>query len=146
MGSGGIRRYGKFYSDQIKLSIEFIEKFLESQFSPDISFEKYLKVCEQLGQEPDPSRVPPSLSKVSEEVRAAFFVFEMLPDRWDGAAGVYLGKDISSLQSLYDIFGVSEKETVTVFLMHIQKTTSKLINKEVARKREAEKRSTNGIK
>jgi hypothetical protein len=76
----------------------------------------------------------------------AFFVFEMLSDRWDGSAGVYLGKDLAPLQSLYDIFMVDNTETVTVFIMHIQKITSSLINKELSRRREVEKRKNNGVK
>ena len=84
--------------------------------------------------------MPPSLSELPEEVRAAFFVFEMLSDRWDGAAGYYLGKDITPLPGLYEIFDIEHREVVTQFVMHIQKVTSKLINEEVARRRKMEER------
>jgi len=99
-------------------------------------------MCEHLGKEPDPSRMPPSLSNLSEEVRVAFFLYEMLSDRWDGAVGYYMGKDLSPLGTLLDIYKVENRETVVMFLMKIQQVNSQLINEELTRKRKAAERKS----
>jgi hypothetical protein len=50
-------------------------------------------MCEQLGQEPDPAKMPLDSSDFPEEVQVAFFIFSLLSDNWDGMSGTYLGKD-----------------------------------------------------
>jgi hypothetical protein len=34
---------------------------IKKQFSEDIDLDKYLAVCEQLNQDPDPDRMPPEI-------------------------------------------------------------------------------------
>ena len=70
-------------------------------------------MCEQLGQEPDPDEMPPELKDFPLEIQEAFLVHAMLPDRWDGASGSYMGKDWSPLSQLLDIQQVEDKKTVT---------------------------------
>jgi hypothetical protein len=50
-------------------------------------------LCEQLGQDPDPNKMPLEASAFPYEVQVAFFMFDLLSDRWDGMSGTYLGKD-----------------------------------------------------
>mgnify|MGYP003657029893 CR=1 FL=1 len=47
---------------------------------------------ERLGREPDPAKAPLEKSHFPFEVQIAFFVHSLLPERWDGASGSYLGK------------------------------------------------------
>ena len=42
--------------------------------------EKYLRLCEQLGQEPDPAKMPLEISVFPEEVQVAFFVYDRLSE------------------------------------------------------------------
>ena len=46
-----------------------------------IDTEKYLAVCEQLNQEPDPIKMPPAMDSFPLEVQEAFFLHRMLSDR-----------------------------------------------------------------
>tara|TARA_B110000858_G_scaffold153348_1_gene174780 strand:+ start:513 stop:842 length:330 start_codon:yes stop_codon:yes gene_type:complete len=65
-----------------------------------------------LGQEPDPDKMPLDASVFPEEVQAAFFVYNLMPDRWEGMNGVYLGKDWSSFPIICDVYSLSNiKET-----------------------------------
>ena len=49
-------------------------------------------LCEQLGQEPDPEKMPLETSVFPHEVQVAFFIFELLPDKWDGMSGYYFAR------------------------------------------------------
>ena len=64
----------------------------------------------------------------------------MLPDRWDGASGHYMGKDWSPLRDLLDIHKVEDQKTVCFFLKHIEGSNMMSINGELKRKQDADRR------
>jgi len=97
-------------------------------------------MCEQLGQEPDPAEMPPEVADFPLEIQEAFLIHAMLPDRWDGASGSYLGKDWSPLTALLDIQEVGDKKTVCFFLKHVEGAHTININKELKRKQDADMR------
>jgi len=105
-----------------------------------MSVDAYLQMCDQLGQEPDPDEMPPELNDFPLEIQEAFVVHAMLPDRWDGASGSYMGKDWSPLNDLLDIQGVTDKRTTCFFLKHIEGSNTININAELKRKQDASKR------
>ena len=78
--------------------------------------EKYLRICEQLGQEPDPAKMPLEASSFPEEVQVAFFMFDLLSDNWDGMSGTYLGKDWSQCTQLFDIYGIEDRPTTMYYM------------------------------
>lgn len=84
-----------------------------------MSLETYLKVCEQLGQEPDPNRMPPTAEDFPYEVQVAFFIHDMLPPKIEGMSGTYMGRDINPLSFLYDIYEVEDKKCITDMIMRI---------------------------
>ena len=91
-------------------------------------------MCEQLGQEPDPSKMPLEASSFPQEVQVAFFMFDLLSDRWDGMSGMYLGKDHSNIDFLLNLYEIDDKKDVIYFLKAYENL---VINK---RAEEAEKR------
>ena len=91
-------------------------------------------MCEQLGQEPDPSKMPLEASSFPQEVQVAFFMFDLLSDRWDGMSGTYLGKDHSNIDFLLNLYEIDDKKDVIYFLKAYENL---VINK---RAEEAEKR------
>ena len=97
-------------------------------------------MCEQLGQEPDPDEMPPEISDFPLEIQEAFLVHAMLPDRWDGSSGSYMGKDWSPLMDILSIQGVEDKRTVVFFLKHVESYSTMNINAELKRKQDADKR------
>ena len=105
-----------------------------------MSLEAYLRMCEQLGKEPNPDEMPPDMGDFPLEIQEAFIIHSMLPDRWDGMSGSYLGKDWSALESLLNIQGVEDKKTVCYFLKNIEGYSTMSINKELKRKQDAAKR------
>ena len=92
--------------------------------------------------------MPPTLDGLLEEVQVAFFIYALLPDRWDGMSGSFLGKDWSSLNALYDIYKIEEQQVVTMFIAEIQGIYITSINEEPQKKRKAaeRKRSAGGGK
>ncbi len=92
--------------------------------------------------------MPPTLDGLPEEVQVAFFIYALLPDRWDGMSGSFLGKDWSSLNALYDIYKIEEQQVVTMFIAEIQGIYITSINEETQKKRKAaeRKRSAGGGK
>ena len=97
-------------------------------------------MCEQLGQEPKLEEMPPEMVDFPLEVQEAFLIHAMLPDRWDGMSGSYMGKDWSALEALLSIQGVNDKKTVCFFLKHIESYSTMSINAELKRKQDASAR------
>ena len=90
---------------------------MKDQSSP-ISIDKYLEICEQLGQEPDPQKMPLTESDFPAEVQVAFFMFSLLSDVWDGMSGSYMGKDWSHCSQLFQIYEIDDQKT-TIYLMKL---------------------------
>ena len=91
-------------------------------------------MCEQLGQEPDPEKMPPALENYPYEVQLAFFIYSLLQDTWDGMSGMYMGKNMSGLGELLDIYEIEDRKTVVFFMKHIDQQRGDAINEEVQRK------------
>lgn len=106
--------------------------------SPQIDVEKYLKICEELGQEPDPNRMPMDLAELPYEVQLAFFVYSYLPDRWEGMTGSYMGKDWSSIDSLLNIYEVEDKGFTVTLCKHLERFNIEKAHEEAERRRKRE--------
>lgn len=101
--------------------------------------DRYLEVCEQLGREPDPDKMPPDFSDLPPVVQEALNIFNLLGDRIVADIG-YLGKDYSLLP-VY-LVDVESKE---LFLEVLSWMDNKVIKKsadEMKRMREQAKRTT----
>ncbi len=112
---------------------------MDKHFSQSIDLVKYLAVCEQLGQEPDPNKMPPEMEDYPSEVQQAFLVHSCLPDRWDGMSGMFMGKDWSALGTLLDVFEVDDPRTTVYFLKAIDDRNSNSINEKVTQRNKAAK-------
>ena len=78
--------------------------------------EKYLLVCEQLGQEPDPTKMPLEISEFPPEVQVAFFMLSLLPGRWEGMSGTYMGKIWDGIDFYFDTYQIEDRTTVLYFM------------------------------
>ena len=112
------------------------QKYSKSQKKWD----EYLIVCERLGKEPDYNKMPIDDKDFPYEVQLAFFIHSLMPDRWEGMSGSYLGKDWGALGALYDIHNIEDKRTVTFFLKNVDILVTNQINKEVTKKHKQEER------
>jgi hypothetical protein len=97
-------------------------------------------MCEQLGKEPDPSRMPVSMDSFPEEVQYAFLIFQHMPDRWEGMSGTYMGKEWSTVDFFLNLFEVEERKIVVFFISKIEGFYSKMMNEKIQRQRKAEER------
>jgi len=102
--------------------------------------EKYLRICEQLGQVPDPAKMPLESSAFPEEVQVAFFMFDLLSDRWDGMSGTYLGKDWSTCLQLFEVYEVEDTKNTIFFMKLYEAVLMKHRMEEQDRKRKAAER------
>lgn len=69
-------------------------------------------LCEQLGQEPDPDKMPLELSEFPEEVQVAFFMFSLLPDHYEGMSGTYMGKYWDGLEYFFKVYEVDNPKVI----------------------------------
>lgn len=71
--------------------------------------DKYLEICYEMGDEPDPERTPPELGDFPVDSQKAIILYGKLGDRLVPDIG-YVGKDFSILPLLMDIYGVEDRE------------------------------------
>jgi hypothetical protein len=87
--------------------------------------------------------MPLDASDFPYEVQVAFFVFSLLPDKWDPMAGAYLGKDWSSLQAVLDIYEIDDPKTTFYLAKMYEKELIEFRFEESDKKRKAEERKAN---
>ena len=109
-----------------------------------ISLETYLRICEQLEEEPDPERMPIDESMFPVEVQFSFLLHSLLPERWDGMSGSYLGKDWSALGTLLDVYDIEHRKVVTYFLKYIDIFNANGINDRLEKKRDKTPQAAEG--
>jgi hypothetical protein len=109
-----------------------------------MSVETYLRVCEQLGQEPDPAKMPLDASDFPGEVQVAFFMFDILPDRWEGMSGTYMGKDISNIKELFDLYEIDYPKEILFLIRLYDNILIKHRVEEQERNRKKQERKSQG--
>ena len=97
-------------------------------------------MCEQMGQMPDPDRMPLEGSVFPEEVQVAFFMFQLLSDKWDGMSGTYLGKDWTQCSQLFDLYEVDDRKYVLYFMKVYESALMEQRAKDQEQRRKAEER------
>ena len=79
--------------------------------------EKYFMMCEQLGQEPNPEEIPASFEDFPYPVQVSINIHAILPDKWEGFSGTYMGKDYQLLPYLIDeIYKLENKAQIMQFV------------------------------
>lgn len=116
-----------------------LARYTREQSSP-ISLDQYFEVCEQLGIEPDPQKMPLTESDFPAEVQVAFFMFNLLSDVWEGMSGTYMGKDWSHCQQLFDIYEVEDKKTTLYFMKLYERTLMNQRAEDAEQRRKQEER------
>ena len=72
---------------------------------------KYLLMCEELGEEVDPDKIPAELSDLPEYIETALTIYDALPDMFSGGhSSIYSGKDYSSLETIFNLYYVTDAE------------------------------------
>ena len=84
--------------------------------------------------------MPLESSSFPEEVQVAFFVYGLLPDRWDGMSGTYLGKDWNSLNHIFELYEIDNQKEVFFFSKIYENLVVSFKAEEAEKKRKAEER------
>lgn len=109
------------------------DKYLTNTKS-GMTYEKYLNICDQLGEEPDINKIPPSLDDFPESMQKAIIIYNMLGDRIQADIG-YLGKDYSSLDVLIDIHNIDNKEIFMETIFRLDQQAIEKSREDLSRKR-----------
>ena len=139
---GGYNRPLKFFVEQIEELTKLIKKLINEDGSSNMSFERYVKIQEQLGLEVDPSRMPPSLDDLPHQAQVAFFMHGLLSDKFDSNAGVYIGKDWNPLKFFFDEFDVQDRNYVLQIMILIDRSVGEKINNKIKSDRDKQERAS----
>lgn len=113
---------------------------LDSKMTAD----KYIEICEQLGQEPDLDKMPPELSDFPDEVQEALIIYNALGDRVASEIG-FIGKDYTSLPILLEVYQIDDKEFILDILLWLERRAIKKSSDEMKKAHEQiKKRQRNG--
>ena len=101
-------------------------------------------MCEQLGNEPDPEKMPLATTDFPAEVQVAFLLFGYLSDRFEGMSGTYMGKDWSEIEHLFKLYKVDEPQVIYHFMKMYEGLLVQNRAEKSERKRKAEERKSAG--
>lgn len=73
---------------------------------------QYYEMCELMGSEPKEKDIPVEFSDFPPEVQTAFSVYNLLQDNWESMSGTYLGKNLTGITELLNLFDISDRERI----------------------------------
>ena len=103
--------------------------------------DRYLELCEQMGNEPVEEEIPPSWEDFPEMVVNAVATFNSMGDRIQAEVG-YIGKDYTNLNHYLEVYGVEDKEFFLQLLNWLDARAIKKSSEEMKRQVEKMKRKT----
>lgn len=93
--------------------------------------DQYLLMCEQMDIDPDPEKTPLEYDDFPSVVQEAIQIFSILPARFEGMSGTYMGPDYTLLPYLFDeLFQVDDKQ----FTMKLILTIGGIVSERFAQK------------
>jgi hypothetical protein len=99
-----------------------LDDFVRHDTAPGgITTEQYLLLCQQLGQTPDPSKMPKSINQFPQIVQTAMRIYNKLPDLHTslGMEGsVYSGKSYASFLDTCKIYYIHD-DYDRMIVMHV---------------------------
>ena len=103
--------------------------------------DRYLKMCEQLGKEPDPKEIPPDWDDFPNIAVHAINTFSMLGDRIYPDVG-YMGKDFTNLHYYIEMYGIEDTELFLEILTYLESRAIKDSQQQLKKERDKLKRSS----
>lgn len=86
--------------------------------------------------------MPLDASRFPVEVQVAFFIHDMLSDKWDGMSGSYLGKDWTDASYLMQLYEVDNPRIVIYFAKMYERINIGYMAEEAEKRRKAEERKS----
>jgi hypothetical protein len=72
--------------------------------------DQYYQMCELMGSVAREEDVPVEFEDFPAEVQQAFEIYQVLQDVWEGMSGTYMGKNMSGIDDLLNIYQVPQDE------------------------------------
>jgi len=69
-------------------------------------------MCEQMGWEPSEEELPVDPSFLDINAQYALILLNVLPDKWEGMSGSWMGKDYSGLGAIMDMYEIEDRREV----------------------------------
>ena len=107
--------------------------------------DRYLEMCEQMGNEPVQEEIPPDLADFPPIVTEALHTFNMLGDRVYPEIG-YMGKDYTNITHYLDLYEIEDKEYFLSLLAWLDARAIKKASEEMKRQHDKLKRQSNSGK
>lgn len=74
--------------------------------------DQYIDMCEQMGWEINEEEIPKDPSVFSVQVQQALMLLNILPDKWEGMSGTWMGKDYAGLEAIMNIYEIDDRREV----------------------------------
>tara|TARA_B100001996_G_scaffold304454_1_gene245374 strand:+ start:473 stop:775 length:303 start_codon:yes stop_codon:yes gene_type:complete len=84
--------------------------------------------------------MPLEASVFPQEVQVAFFMHQLISDRWDGMSGTYLGKNWIETVQIFDLYEIDDRKEILFFMQLYDGTIMRYRSDEQQAKRKAEER------
>tara|TARA_B100001059_G_scaffold226925_1_gene256034 strand:+ start:6401 stop:6703 length:303 start_codon:yes stop_codon:yes gene_type:complete len=84
--------------------------------------------------------MPLDASVFPEEIQVAFFMHQLISDRWDGMSGTYMGKNWIETTQIFDLYKIENKKETLYFMQMYDGVIMKYRSDEQQVKRKAEER------
>ena len=98
-------------------------------------------MCEMMRIEPKPEDIPVDFEDFPTNIQELFSITNMLTDNWDGMSGSYMGKDLTLIPYLFDLYDVEDAKMSLYIINLIVATNSKIYNDKLKQKTDAAKKS-----
>lgn len=95
--------------------------------------EKYLEMCEMLGAEPSEEEMPVEFEDLILDVQEVLPVYSVLQDSWDTMSGTYLGKNLSNIKYILEIYEIENSRAALQIISIIDSIRAKQLNKKRAK-------------
>ena len=83
-----------------------------------------------MGWEPNEEEMPKDPGFLPFEVQTALLVFNILPDKFEGMSGTWMGKDFSALEAIMNIYDIDNRKEVFEYVLLIQREYSNYYSKQ----------------
>jgi len=83
-----------------------------------------------MGWEPNEEEMPKDPGFLPIDVQTALLVFNILPDKFEGMSGTWLGKDFSALEAIMNIYDIENRKDVLEYILLIQREYSNYYSKQ----------------
>ena len=125
---------------QKSLALDRLENLFQNS-DPGMTRDRYLELCEQMGNEPLEEEIPPDWEDLPDIMVYAVNTFNMMGDRVYADIG-YTGKDYTNVNHYIELYGIEDKEYFFQLLSWLDSRAIKKSSEDMKRQYEKAKRQS----